>query len=504
MNKDCSNNQISTSLSQRGYGIVKDSISTKTLGKIKKKLTVAPFQPGNFGVKPTPFILYMDSPSKLYVPRYFGLLECGKATKNTLKLSNSESLRSEIIFQGSLRQVQLEAQKAYLEGIKNTLGGGLINLPCGYGKTILALGLISNPVIRKKTLIVVHKEFLLHQWKERIKTFLPEAKIGVIQQKKIEIDGFDIVIGMLQSIAMKQYPKDTFSVFGFVIIDECHHLGAEVFSRALPKINSSYMLGLSATPDRKDGLRCVFEWYIGPMLYQIESKNTDTVWVEWWQYSDSNPQFQVEEKTLKGTINTPKMITRLCEWSDRTDKIIQKIETCYKEGRKILVLSDRRGHLDDILQRCLKNELSVGCYIGGMTRVELALSEEKRIILGTYAMASEGMDIPALNTVILATPKSDVKQSVGRIFRQQVKDRTHIPLIIDIVDQIPNFVRQSSKRKTLYRKCGYIFKYLDKDLNPLDILTPKKSKNTHKQDVSELDRHTSLKFSSCLFDSDDD
>ena len=117
-------------------------------------------------------------------------------------------------------------------------------------------------------------------------------------------------------------------------------------------------------------------------------------------------------------------------------------------------------------------------------------------------MASEGMDIPALNTVILATPKSDVKQSVGRIFRQQVKDRTHIPLIIDIVDQIPNFVRQSSKRKTLYRKCGYIFKYLDKDLNPLYILTPKKTKN--KPAVSELDRHTSLKFSSCLFDSDDD
>ena len=502
---------MSKFFSNRGYSVLKSTLSDKEIAKIKKDLTVSPFQPGNFGPRPQSFILYMESPSKIYLPRYFGWSSFGNPDINktiTPRLQAVQKLRQEIVFKGNLRPVQIEAQEAFLAGTKNTLGGGLINLPCGYGKTILALSILAQ--IGLKTLIIVHKEFLLHQWKERIKTFLPEAKIGLIQQKKVLVEGYDIVLAMLQSVAMKSYPVETFQQFGFVIVDECHHLGAEVFSRALPKLNTPYMLGLSATPDRKDRLRCVFEWFIGPMLYHKENKNTDEVLVEWWKYSDSDPDFYREEKNASGTINTPKMITRLCEWKERTNKIIQKIQTCYSEGRKILVLSDRRQHLDDIKNRCLELELSVGCYVGGMTRVELSISEEKRIILGTYSMASEGMDIPALNTVILATPKSDVKQSVGRIFRQQVSDRTHVPLIIDIVDDLPNFIRQSAKRKTLYRKNNYNFCYLDKNLEIINtIKTIKNDKANHVKNTSntkttlKIDETTNtLKLTSCLFDSD--
>lgn len=486
---------METSFSYRGYGIPKKDLSEKKIHSIKKKLTVAPFQPGNFGPRPQSFSLFIESPSKIYLPRYFGLEKFGIPVIH--KQEPGLSISPDVTFSGQLRPVQREAQTQFIEGIKKTLGGGLINLPCGYGKTILALSLITHPEIQKKTLIIVHKEFLLHQWRERIKTFLPQARIGLIQQKKVIIEDCDVVLAMLQSVAMKEYPPHTFTQFGFVIIDECHHLGAEVFSRALPKINTRYILGLSATPDRKDRLRCVFEWFIGPMLYQIEPKNNDEVWVEWWKYFDSSPEYNHCEMTVNGTINAPKMITKICEWKDRTDKILLKIQECYKDGRKILVLSDRRQHLDEIKSRCQELSLSVGCYVGGMTRVELSISEDKMVILGTYAMASEGMDIPALNTVILATPKSDVKQSVGRIFRQQVCDRSHVPLIIDIVDQLPNFIRQSSKRKTLYRKNNYIFHYLDENLNRIEQQTPVK-KDTVKISTEPL------KLTTCLFDTDSD
>ena len=107
------------------------------------------------------------------------------------------------------------------------------------------------------------------QWYDRIGEFIPDAKIGKIQQDTIDIEGKDIVLAMVQSLSMKEYPEDTFESFGLVIFDECHHLGAEVFSKCMAKVQSKYMLGLSATPNRKDGLRKVFEWYIGDIAYML-------------------------------------------------------------------------------------------------------------------------------------------------------------------------------------------------------------------------------------------
>ena len=99
-------------------------------------------------------------------------------------------------------------------------------------------------------MVVVHKEFLLNQWKERIREFLPNAKIGRLQSNIIHIEGYDIVIGMLQSISMIEYSEHIFDKFGLVIYDECHRLGAETFSKALLKTGCKYTLGLSATSKR--------------------------------------------------------------------------------------------------------------------------------------------------------------------------------------------------------------------------------------------------------------
>ena len=107
----------------------------------------------------------------------------------------------------------------------------------------------------------------MDQWKERIEFFLPDAK-GKIQGDVVKIDDKDIVIGMLQSISMKDYPDEVFNSFGFVIYDECHHLGAEVFSRSLIK-GCKYTLGLSATPKRADGLTKVFECFLGDTVFQV-------------------------------------------------------------------------------------------------------------------------------------------------------------------------------------------------------------------------------------------
>jgi superfamily II DNA or RNA helicase len=217
------------------------------------------------------------------------------------------------------------------------------------------------------------------------------------------------------------------------------------------------MLGLSATPNRKDGLRRVFEWSIGPMVYSTKEKNKDYIETRMYEYTNDNPIYSKEEFMYGGKLCLPRMINNLCGCSERNKFIENLVLQEYKLGRKILILSDRRGYLEDTkknLNQILNKDIA-GLYIGGMKPHELRTSQEKDIILGTYSMASEGMDIPKLNTIFLASPKSDVVQSVGRILREKADVRKFHPLIIDFKDIHPNLVmfsKQCDKRLVYYKR----------------------------------------------------
>jgi superfamily II DNA or RNA helicase len=304
--------------------------------------------------------------------------------------------------------------------------------------------------------VVVHKDFLMTQWLDRIREFLPGARIGKIQQDTIDTEDKDIVLAMVQSLSMKEYPPDTFDSFGFAIFDECHHLGAEVFHKSMMKVASKYSLGLSATPNRKDGLRKVFEWYIGPMVYMTTDKNQDYIETRIHEYSSNDLSYCKEETLYSGKLCYPRMINNICSYQPRQQFILELILKEHKIGRKILILSDRREFLTIILDTLNEHIQGVaGLYVGGMKPNELRDSQNKDIILGTFSMASEGMDIPKLNTIVLTSPKSDVVQSVGRILREKAEVRIFHPLVIDIKDIHPNlnlFRKQCDKRITYYKQ----------------------------------------------------
>ena len=441
-------------LGNRGYSIIKNSNPPKLITKLKKELTVKPFINKQFQQEAKPFNVFLESKRKIYIPRYYGIEKFGIPEISKIKSGKSINIK----FISDLRENQKPVAKKFLEEA-NLKGGGIISVPCGFGKTVLALYILSK--LSVKTLVIVHKEFLMDQWKERIEFFLPDAKIGKIQGDVIKIKDKDIVIGMLQSISMRDYPSDIFDDFGFVIYDECHHLGAEVFSRSLLKVGPKYTLGLSATPTRSDGLTKVFEWFLGPIVFQIKQREQEDVNVKLLEFYENNDDYSSIKTNFKGQINMPTMITNICLYSPRNNLIVEQIKECICESRKILILSDRREHLKILKEAFDKLDFSNGFYLGGMKQKDLKITEEKDIMLGTFSMASEGFDCKTLNTIILASPKSNIEQAVGRILRQRKEDRKHIPLIIDIVDNFSVFQRQGEKRKKFYTKNNYNIEILD-------------------------------------------
>lgn len=466
---------INSILCNYGYIIDKNNLSSEDIKKIKDDLTVEPKlskQAQMFSVNKSndnKFKIYQEGKNKMILPTYYGLEHFGIPSK----IVNSEYNKlTNIKFVGKLR----EKQEYIINKIKSNYftttsdisinlkqyGGGILSVPPGQGKTVMALYLIN--LLKLKTLIIVHKSFLVNQWVERINQYLQNVSIGYLYQNNIDIDNKDIVIGMLQSISMKNYDEDIFSEFNFVIFDEVHHLGAKIFSQALLKIQSNFTLGLSATPSRKDCLEKVFYWYLGPQIHYDDSNTINNVNVLLYKYklSEQNEYFKIKIVKTTKTVNYSRMISNLTK-IDKRNKFILKllIELSTDSNKKILLLSNIIEHLRILFDMVKKNipNISCGLYIGGMKQDKLKETENKQIILASYAMASEGLDIKDLNTLILATPRSDITQSIGRILRK--KHALVIPTIHDIIDNISVFNAQSKKRISHYNNNNYDLSYIN-------------------------------------------
>ena len=175
-----SSTKLTTYLGPKGYTLLKKELSAEQQKFIKTELTVKPYVPGspanNTAVS---FPAYRESPQKFYVPRYFGEKNFGPSRE--IKIPEGDNIN--LVFNGELREHQHAPVNAYMKLVTKTAVGGsaLLDLPCAFGKTSLSLHICSQ--LKKKTLVLVHKEFLFNQWIERIRQFLPEAKIGKIPVK---------------------------------------------------------------------------------------------------------------------------------------------------------------------------------------------------------------------------------------------------------------------------------------------------------------------------------
>jgi superfamily II DNA or RNA helicase len=581
------------------------------------------------------------------MPRYFGIDTYGPPDRIIINPGKEINIE----FSGELRPYQVAIVDKYIKHV-GKCGGGLLDVDPGKGKTVMALNIVAQ--LGKCALVIVHKSFLLNQWIERIEQFLPGARVGKIQGQIIDIENKDIVIGMLQSLSMKEYPKDTFRNFGLAVYDECfprntlihtsrgpmeigelydmwvksgrvrnferiereveklvdtmpkilsfnrtterfeweqmthawkrqrkellkvylicgsfvctpdhkilttkgykcakelllgdyiecmykttdhidinsfelykalspkgpltataflytesytppstpeathifgksdegydvydievkdnhnfilkmadgmrlypivsncHHMGAEVFSRCMMKVNTTYTLGLSGTMERKDGLTKVFEMFIGPVVHKEKTESEHSVVVKGIVYNVDDDEFNETQHDYMGNPKFSTMISKLCSYSHRSEFILRVLasELELNPDQQFMILAHNKSLItylhDAVAHRNIAGG-SVGYYIGGMKEAALKQSEGKKVIIATYAMASEGLDIKTLTSLILASPKTDVCQSVGRILREKHSS----PLVIDIIDEHDIFMSQWYKRRKYYKSQNY-------------------------------------------------
>ena len=383
--------------------------------------------------------------SSILVPRYYGSGRFGPPSRD---VRPDHTGAPGIVFTGCLSD-KLRQNEARAAGVKafEEKGGGVLSLPPGYGKTVCALALSAQ--LKVRTMIVVHKEFLANQWRDRIQHFCPGATIGRVQGDVFDVEK-DFVIAMIQTMCMREFDKKAFDSIGLLVVDEAHHIGAPAFSQFMFKICPKFTLGLTATPERKDGLTRLLYWFLGPEFFKVERVNQGTTKVTTLNYMDEAFK-EAPPVTRFGQLNMAGMINIVTELEGRNNLIVETAEAALLAKRRVLILSDRREHCF-YLQNRLGSKAKL--YIGGMKEKDLEESAKSPIVVATFQLAHEGLDIPALDTVILATPKSDIKQSIGRIMRE-TKGKVNDPLIYDIADSWSVFFAMYRKRLKVYREGGF-------------------------------------------------
>ena len=448
-------------LTSKGYAIKKSWLTDQQTRRLRSELTMTPKVLDKFQKMTPSFPIYYESSTRFYVPRQWGKVQFGEPEVDIVSegLPLPDTIRFRTTFPP--HDFQKEIIATFLEKGAN----GLICVPCGYGKTFMALHLAVQ--LKRRFLIIVDKEFLMNQWKVEIENFIEGARVGILQANKVQMDAekYDVTICMIQTICRREFPDGFFDQYGFTIFDECHHLGASYFCQALKKVQTKFMLGLSATPDREDGLTRVFEAFLGQPVYKNIQRAPDkeAVVKAIWFHSD-DPIYHDVPVNWRGEMITAKLLNQVAEFEPRNQKIMEIIREYARDpDRFLLILSDRISQLEWFEQALNETSYKHGYYIGGMKQSKLDENAETcQILLATYQMASEAFSVKKLNTVILSTPRKSVQQSTGRIFRQRIEERKLAPHIIDIIDSHECHKRRWYVRQRFYKECEYTIQHSGK------------------------------------------
>jgi superfamily II DNA or RNA helicase len=361
-----------------------------------------------------------------------------------------------VAFQGSLRDDQAEA-------VRQVLGYDecVVCAPTAFGKTVVAAKLIAARGVN--ALILVHRQQLLEQWRERLAAFLdiPVKTIGQVAGGKQARTGV-IDVALLQSLHRKGEVKDFVVEYGHVIADECHHLTAFSFEQVMRQVKAKFVIGLTATPFRKDGHQPIIFMQCGPIRFNLSPREAAARSPFQHFVLPRHTDFQPLDPT-DFTIHAAyaAMVTD----SRRNQQIVSDIVAVINQGRTPLVLTNRTDHLEQLAEG-LSGIENVFILRGGLGKkqrqaitVQMASIPEgvPRVLLATGSYIGEGFDDSRLDTLFLAMPiswRGTLQQYVGRLHR--IHHGKKLVRVFDYVDaRVPMLARMFEKRLRGYRAIGY-------------------------------------------------
>ena len=362
----------------------------------------------------------------------------------------------DVSFVGTLRLDQETAVAAILDHET-----GVLCAPTAFGKTVIAASLITRRGVN--TLVLVHRTELLKQWQERLQAFLGVGQdvVGTIGGGKARPTA-RIDIAVMQSLSRQGTVDPLVENYGHVIVDECHHVGAVSFDAILKRAKARFVLGLTATPIRRDGLQPIIFMQCGPIRHTSVKP------------AGAPQELEVVPHSCHGHIDLPPaagiqdVFRHLANDASRTAAIADEVKNAFEQGRKVLVLTERAEHLDAILTALNSRSHSPFVLHGRMSRKQRAAvivelealpPDAPRILLATGKLVGEGFDHPPLDTLVLAMPvswKGTLQQYAGRLHREHAS-KSNVR-IIDFVDVgHPALRRMWEKRQRGYRAMGYRF-----------------------------------------------
>jgi superfamily II DNA or RNA helicase len=364
----------------------------------------------------------------------------------------------EVEFNGDTRANQIAAVKALA-----AYDEGVLCAPTAFGKTAVAARLIA--LRRVNTLVLVHRRQLMDQWRERLALFLGLTVKNIGQMgggKNTQTGRLDVAV--IQSMIRKGEVKDIVAEYGQVVVDECHHVSAFSFERVLKKVKAKYVVGLTATPVRKDGHHPIILMQCGPIRFNVSSRK---------QASTSALQYEVTPRLTEFTvppewndIGIQDIYTALVHDDQRSDLIVGDVVGAIEGGRFPLLLTERTDHLDLLFEKLARRVPNIFIMKGGMAKkqrdatareISAVPDGQPRIILATGRYIGEGFDDARLDTLFLTMPiswRGTLQQYVGRLHRLHADKR--IVRVYDYVDaSVPVLKRMYEKRLKAYETVGY-------------------------------------------------
>ncbi|MEC4683301.1 MAG: DEAD/DEAH box helicase family protein [Nitrospirota bacterium] len=362
-------------------------------------------------------------------------------------------MRISATFTGTLRK---EQKAALGELLKHDVG--VLHAPTAFGKTVTASAMIARRKV--STLVIVHRTDLLRQWQERLTGFLdiPKCGLGTIGGGKTKPSG-KIDIAVMQSLSRREDLAEFLDGYGQIIVDECHHLSAFSFESVLKQAKARYVVGLTATPVRRDGHHPIIFLQCGPVRHSADKLETSPEQLEVW------PQLLAAPDIPAGSA-IQEVFRILANDPERNRRISRDVMAAYREGRKILVLTERTEHLE-LLREALGESVE-HCFVlhGRLSRktratilgeLDLLSESAPRVLLSTGRLIGEGFDHPPLDTLMLAMPiswKGTLQQYAGRLHREST-DKRDVRIYDYVETGHPQLNRMWDKRQKGYRNMGY-------------------------------------------------